>query len=113
MNKAQTTTREDRTVEPGNAVRSLAGKIPSMLVLLIVAWSVFVLTHEAGHLLGGWLSGARLCEVELRPWKLPYSLHNPDPQPLVTLWAGPIGGVVVPLLPAISVLARPCPLKGR
>ena len=35
---------------------------------------------------------------------MPYSLHSPDPHPLVTLWAGPLLGVAVPL--ALATLIR-------
>ncbi|QEG41811.1 hypothetical protein UC8_38380 [Roseimaritima ulvae] len=59
-----------------------------------------VVTHECGHLIGGLLGGATLTEVDLAPWRLPYSLHSPDPLPLVTLWAGPIVGVLIPVLVA-------------
>jgi hypothetical protein len=54
-------------------------------------------THECGHIIGGWLGGATLVEADLLPWHLPHSLYQPDPIPLLTLWSGPILGVVVPL----------------
>ncbi len=54
-------------------------------------------THECGHILGGWLGGATLVEADLLPWHLPHSLYAPDPIPLLTLWSGPIIGVVVPI----------------
>jgi len=98
MAETQQTMRENRSHEPGISIRSFAGKILYFAVVLITAWCVMLLAHEAGHLLGGYLSGATLREFELRPWKLPYSLHNPNPHPLITLWAGPVLGVVGPLL---------------
>ena len=64
-----------------------------------------VFTHEVGHILGGYCCGGTLIDVELRPWCLPYSFFKPDPQPLVTLWAGPILGIAVPLVVA-SLLRR-------
>lgn len=63
-------------------------------------------THEVGHLVGGWLSGASLISADLRPWGLPYSLHQPDPHPLVTLWAGPLVGVLLPILAGIVARNR-------
>lgn len=71
--------------------------------LLIASWCVMALTHECGHILGGWAGGGTLQYAELRPWRLPYSIFEPDPRPLVTLWSGPILGVVVPLAAAILV----------
>lgn len=63
-------------------------------------------SHETGHLIGGLVSGATLVDFDLAPWRLPYSLHAPDPHPLVTLWCGPLFGVAVPLCAAI-LLKRP------
>ncbi len=60
--------------------------------------------HEIGHLLGGWIGGATLIDFELAPWRLPYSLHQPDPNPLMTLWAGPLLGVAIP--GALAVVIR-------
>lgn len=65
------------------------------------------LTHELGHIIGGALGGATLTDMELRPWRLPYSIHSPDPHPLLTLWSGPILGVLVPVLVALVVPWRP------
>lgn len=33
----------------------------------------------------------------MQTWQLPHSRFDPDPQPLVTLWAGPLVGVLAPL----------------
>ncbi len=54
-------------------------------------------THELGHVVAGWCCGGTLRTAELLPWHLPYSIFDPDPNPLVTLWCGPLLGVVVPL----------------
>jgi hypothetical protein len=59
------------------------------------------LTHELGHLLGGAASGAVLSALEIRPWHLPYSLFASNPNPLLTLWAGPVIGCSLPLLFAL------------
>ncbi|MEM6776565.1 MAG: hypothetical protein AAF670_02845 [Planctomycetota bacterium] len=64
------------------------------------------LTHECGHIVGGWMGGATLTDCDLAPWRMPYSLHAPDPRPLMTLWSGPMLGVIVPLL-AAAVIQRP------
>jgi hypothetical protein len=72
--------------------------------LLLASWTVMTFTHEIGHVVGGWLSGATLVDLELMPWQLPYSLHQPDPNPLVTLWSGPLLGILIPL--GIATLLR-------
>jgi hypothetical protein len=60
-------------------------------------------THETGHIVGGWCCGGTLTKADLLPWHLPYSIFDPDPKPLVTLWCGPILGVVIPLGLAIVI----------
>ncbi|QDV61047.1 MraY-like glycosyltransferase [Crateriforma conspicua] len=64
------------------------------------------MTHEFGHIVGGMACGATLTDFDLAPWRMPYSLHSPDPHPLVTLWAGPLLGVAVPFIGAALVRKR-------
>ncbi|MCG8652697.1 MAG: hypothetical protein MI861_22855 [Pirellulales bacterium] len=65
------------------------------------AWVTMTVSHEAGHLIGGWLSGGKLISFDLKPWHLPHSFFSPDPHPLITLWSGPLLGCLAPLLLAI------------
>lgn len=81
----------------------VAGQFAS---LLLVSWTVMTLTHELGHVVGGWLGGASLVDLELSPWRLPYSIHSPDPHPLLTLWSGPVLGVLVPIVFAVAIRIR-------
>ncbi len=74
---------------------------------LTASWFVMLFTHEMGHIVGGWCSGGKLVSADLIPWHLPHSLFAPDPYPLVTLWSGPILGVVVPLTVAILINRDP------
>lgn len=73
-------------------------------MLILVAWVVMTFTHEIGHVVGGWVGGAKLTDLDLAPWRMPYSLHSPDPHPLLTLWSGPLLGVLIPL--SIAPLIR-------
>lgn len=84
----------------------MRGRVVVFLGLLILSWIVMTFTHELGHLIGGWASGATLVDADLAPWRMPYSLHGPDPHPLVTLWCGPLLGVLIPLAIA-AVIRRP------
>lgn len=74
--------------------------------LFIASWVVMTTMHEFGHLIGGRLCGATLVKHDLAPWRLPYSIHSPDPHPLVTLWMGPMFGAVAPLLIALVLRRR-------
>jgi hypothetical protein len=69
--------------------------------MLVASWCVMMFTHELGHVIGGMIGGGSLQAAELRPWRLAYSLFAPDPRPLLTLWAGPMLGVLLPFLAAV------------
>lgn len=73
------------------------------LFLLGVSWVVMAFTHEMGHIVGGICCGGSLQSADLWPWHLPYSIFEPDPFPLVTLWAGLFAGVLVPMTAAVMV----------
>ena len=72
--------------------------------LLPASWCVMTTVHELGHIVCGLAGGAKLTSFDLWPWHLPYSLFEPDPHPLLTLWGGPIVGVVVPV--ALAAIVR-------
>jgi hypothetical protein len=84
--------------------RKTVRAVIDLVGLLIAGWCVMTVTHECGHILAGLLAGGKLAAYDLRPWSLPFSLFSTDPFPLVTLWAGPILGVVVPV--GIACLIR-------
>lgn len=65
-----------------------------------------ILTHECGHIIGGVAAGATLTNFDIVPWRSPYSLHSPDPYPLVTLWAGPLLGIAIPVASAALIRRR-------
>src|SRR5262245_11629310 len=54
--------------------------------------------HESGHVLGAWLTGGRVARVVLYPLTISRTELAHNPRPLVVAWAGPVFGVVVPLL---------------
>lgn len=64
------------------------------------------LTHELGHVIAGILGGAKLIQLELRPWHLPHSQFASDAHPQLTLWAGPVLGCLIPLAVAVVVRRR-------
>jgi hypothetical protein len=60
-------------------------------------------SHEMGHIIGGICCGGSLKSADLLPWHLPYSFFDPDPFPLVTLWAGLIIGAMAPVAVAMII----------
>ena len=81
-------------------------RIVYLLALLAASWCVMTFTHEAGHIVGGWVGGARLRYAQLWPWGIPYSTFDPDPHPLLTVWSGPLLGALVPVGVALLVRRR-------
>lgn len=81
----------------------LPSRIVRFMLMLVLSWCVMTCTHELGHIAAGWSSGGTLRNADLRPWHLPYSIFDPDPHPLVTLWGGPVCGVILPLGIALAV----------
>jgi hypothetical protein len=79
----------------------LAIRATRFVLLLVAPWIVMTFTHEMGHIIGGTCCGGSLQSADLLPWHLPYSIFDPDPFPLVTLWAGLIIGVLAPVAVAM------------
>jgi len=84
----------------------VSNRVLFFVVLLIASWCVMTVVHESGHVVCGWLGGGKLQEADLRPWSLPHSRFAPDPHPLLTVWGGPVLGVLVPVVVAVAVRQR-------
>lgn len=54
--------------------------------------------HEFGHVCGAWITGGHVERVVLHPLTISRTDLAENPSPLVVVWAGPVVGVVVPLL---------------
>jgi hypothetical protein len=87
--------------KPDNESRR--GRFATLVIWLLWAWLIMTLSHELGHVLAGWIGGAQLIRLELRPWHLPDSIFAADRHRLVTLWAGPVLGSAVPLMAAVTI----------
>ena len=60
--------------------------------------------HEAGHVFGAWATGGRVARVVLHPLTISRTDLEHNPYPLAVVWAGPVFGVVVPVvLPVVVV----------
>jgi hypothetical protein len=63
-----------------------------------LSWQGMQLVHEAGHVVGAWLTGGEVQQVVLHPLTISRTDVSPNPQPLVVVWAGPMLGVALPVL---------------
>jgi hypothetical protein len=77
---------------------SRLGKILRFALLLFASWMLMQAVHEFGHVLGAWVSGGKVTEVVLNPLTISRTDVRPNPHPLVVVWAGPIVGIVLPIL---------------
>jgi hypothetical protein len=62
------------------------------------SWLGMQAVHEAGHVLGAWLSGGRVAQVVLNPLTISRTDLAENPSPLFVVWSGPVFGVLLPLV---------------
>ncbi len=62
------------------------------------SWLLMQIIHEAGHVLGAFVTGGQVRRVVLVPWELSRTDLLQNPQPLFVCWAGPIVGALAPTL---------------
>lgn len=66
--------------------------------VLLGSWLGMQAVHELGHILGAYLTGGIVENVVLHPLELSRTDLSVNPHPLFVVWAGPILGVMIPLL---------------
>lgn len=57
-----------------------------------------MVVHEMGHVLACYATGGQVARVVLHPLAISRTDLSENPHPLVVCWAGPIIGILVPLL---------------
>ncbi len=65
--------------------------------ILPLSWLGMLVVHEFGHVLGAWITGGTVAKVVAQPWIISRTDLSHNPHPLVVVWAGPVGGVLLPL----------------
>ena len=66
--------------------------------LLPLCWFAMMAAHELGHIVGAWLTGGAVAKVVLHPLTISRTDLAHNPHPLAVTWAGPLLGVLLPLL---------------
>ena len=70
-----------------------------LLVSLIpLCWFAMMAVHELGHVVGAWLTGGAVAKVVLHPLTISRTDLALNPHPLAVTWAGPLLGVLLPVL---------------
>jgi Peptidase M50B-like len=90
--------------------REMLGRVQQAWLIistLLVSWLVMQGVHELGHVVAAWLTGGQVTRVVLHPLTISRTDVDPNPNPPIVVWSGPIVGVVVPLLAwAIAAAAK-------
>ena len=91
----------------------MATRLPQAVLIvstLVGCWLGMQQVHELGHVLGAWSTGGRVLRVVLHPLTISRTDLAENPRPLIVVWAGPIGGVLMPV--AFWGLATALRLRG-
>ena len=54
--------------------------------------------HECGHVLGAWVTEGTVTRVVVHPLAISRTDVSPNPHPRIVVWAGPVCGVLIPVL---------------
>ena len=65
---------------------------------LLGSWLGMQAVHESGHVIGAWLTGGQVDQVVLYPLTISRTDLQQNPRPLLVVWAGPVFGVLCPLV---------------
>ena len=69
-----------------------------ILTTLLGSWLGMQAIHELGHVIGAWVTGGQVACVVLHPLTISRTDLGHNPHPLAVVWAGPVFGVLLPLL---------------
>ena len=69
-----------------------------VLSTLLGSWLGMQAAHESGHVLGAVLTGGEVATVVLYPLTISHTELIDNPHPLIVVWAGPLVGVLLPLV---------------
>jgi hypothetical protein len=65
---------------------------------LLGSWLGMQAVHESGHVLGACLTGGQVAQVVLYPLTISRTDLQQNPRPLFVVWAGPVFGVLCPVV---------------
>ncbi len=82
-------------------------KLAAFVVACFLSWWPMMAIHELGHMVAALATGGTITHFELPYWSFSRTDISPNPSPMITVWSGPLTGV---LLPTIVWLALALPL---
>jgi hypothetical protein len=78
-----------------------------VLILIVLCWLGMQVVHELGHVLGAIVTGGDVEKVILHPLAISRTDVSVNPHPLFVVWAGPIVGVLLPVLAFLPLRRTP------
>ena len=69
-----------------------------ILSVLLLSWFGLQAVHEFGHVSAAWLTGGSVARVVLHPLTISRTDLAPNPSPAFVVWAGPVIGILLPLV---------------
>lgn len=73
------------------------------IITAIWSWFAMMIVHELGHVIGAVATGGRVTRVVLEFASFSRTDVDPNPNPMAVVWAGPLIGVMLPLLVWLGV----------
>lgn len=77
---------------------SLTRRILGGAAVLCWSWFLMMAVHEVGHAVAARATGGKIRQIELKPLTISRTDVQPNPHPLIVVWAGPVAGCVLPLI---------------
>src|SRR5262249_17807496 len=68
---------------------------------LVTSWLAMQAVHEFGHVCGAWLTGGEVRRVVWHPLTISRTDLSHNPNSLFVVWAGPLIGVILPIIVCI------------
>ena len=90
-------------------MKERAGQIVLMLAFGGVCWLGMQIVHELGHVVAAVASGGTVENIVLQPLAMSRTEVGTNPHPVVQVWAGPVVGVLLPLIAWAAVLSCRAP----
>lgn len=73
-------------------------QIVLIVTFLTFSWLAMQVVHELGHIAAALGTGAEIIKVYLHPLIISSTEVGDNPYPLMEVWAGPVAGVLIPLV---------------
>lgn len=79
-------------------IAKYAWHFATLFALLSLSWLMMMAVHELGHVVAAWGTGGTVTHVVLHPLAFSRTDVWPNPSPVLVVWAGPVIGVLLPIL---------------